>query len=92
MTVIVQTGLPCSCEYMEEPCKCKGCDTVFCFKCQVAFICSAGFYERHLKIRCCPECYSDNLIMLNEKRVSTKQDQEHSQEAKSRPNDVSSFE
>lgn len=62
--VVTQTGSTCSCEEMAKPYKCKKCAKVFCFKCQVAFLVFPGFWETSRKIRCCPNCYFEELIDL----------------------------
>ena len=88
---IVQTGAPCSCENMAEPMKCNKCEVVSCFKCQVAYLVSAGYWETYKKIRCCPECYSDNIQRLNEPEISARQDRAHGLSVKSKASSISLY-
>ncbi len=91
IVVIVKSNLPCSCKTVDKTYKCKKCRTDFCLNCQSAYLVSVGFFERHQKIRICPECHSDNLEMLDETKLNIKLDQEYSQVVISRPSDVSSY-
>jgi Zn finger protein HypA/HybF involved in hydrogenase expression len=63
--IIVQSGSKCSCENMDDQCKCQKCDTVFCFKCLYAFVITDAYTKLERQERCCPECHSINLKLLN---------------------------